>query len=159
MNGDDACRAQAALAPEPMPHLPPDEPRPVARTHEELRENLARMSGNVGGCAEVQTSTNPKDIAAASKCPLWLVPPVADRAIAEVLAHGAAKYQPWNWRRDGIMASNYVSAIRRHLAAWLDGEDIDPESGLSHLAHIGATAAIMLDAESHGKLIDDRPKG
>jgi hypothetical protein len=100
---------------------------------------------------------NPKDIAGSEKCPLWLIPSAAEIAEAWVMKHGADKYGPWNWREKGIHASAYISAIRRHLSAWADGEDWD-ESGKSHLAHIRATVGIMLDAEAHGKLIDDRPK-
>ena len=36
------------------------------------------------------------------------------------------------------------------------GEDIDPESGLPHLACAMAGCSILLDAMEHGCLIDDR---
>lgn len=36
------------------------------------------------------------------------------------------------------------------------GEDVDDESGLPHAAHIMATAAIVIDAQREGTLIDDR---
>lgn len=75
-----------------------------------------------------------------------------------VLAHGAEKYSPYNWRKDGIRAMTYVSAIQRHIAAYIDGEDNDPESKLSHIAHIRACTGIMLDADSIGNMEDDRPQ-
>lgn len=100
---------------------------------------------------------NPKEACGRAKPPLALIPPAAEIEEAMVLAHGAAKYQPYNWRIDGIRAMTYLSAIRRHLAAYLDGEDNDPESGLSHIAHIRACAGIMLDADSIGNMEDDRP--
>jgi hypothetical protein len=71
---------------------------------------------------------------------------------------GADKYGPWNWRETGVCASTYVNAILRHLNAWRDGESLDPESGITHLAHIACSANILMDAEVCGKLQDDRNK-
>jgi hypothetical protein len=71
---------------------------------------------------------------------------------------GAEKYGPWNWRETGVCASTYVNAILRHLNAWRDGESLDPESGITHLAHIACSANILMDAEVCGKLQDDRNK-
>ncbi|MCK4828651.1 hypothetical protein KA005_73655 [bacterium] len=42
------------------------------------------------------------------------------------------------------------------MKAWAEGEDLDPDSGESHLYHIRACCAIVLDSEMHGTLIDDR---
>ncbi len=75
---------------------------------------------------------------------------------ARVHAHGADKYGERNWRIDEILASTYEGAIMRHFLAWAQGEDIDPDSGVSHLYHIRACCAVVLDAQSHGKLVDDR---
>ncbi|MDZ4686694.1 MAG: dATP/dGTP diphosphohydrolase domain-containing protein [Planctomycetaceae bacterium] len=88
-----------------------------------------------------EASSNPKDIAARGKCPMPLTLPVAERAIADVLGHGAAKYGPWNWRSESVGLMTYVGAIMRHANAIRAGEDIDPESGLPHLAHIMAKRA------------------
>lgn len=107
---------------------------------------------------QVELSSNPKDIAARNKCPVHLVPPVMIREVAYVLANGAAKYGKWNWRTDPVQLTNYEAAASRHLLAIRDGEDIDPESGLLHWAHVAATAAIAIDARRQGTLIDDRPK-
>jgi hypothetical protein len=71
---------------------------------------------------------------------------------------GAEKYGAYNWRKTGVCASTYVHAILRHLNAWRDGEDNDRESGLSHIAHIGASCNILLDAAACGRLEDDREK-
>jgi hypothetical protein len=71
---------------------------------------------------------------------------------------GADKYGPWNWRETGVCASTYVNAILRHLNAWRDGEDLDPESGISHLAHIACSANILMDAGYCNRLQDDRNK-
>ena len=71
---------------------------------------------------------------------------------------GADKYGIFNWRQTGVCASTYISAIMRHLDQWRDGEDMDAESGYSHIAHIAASCNILLDAQHCGKLRDDRNK-
>lgn len=102
--------------------------------------------------------TDPKGEAGKDKCPLWLIPPKPLEEAAFVHALGARKYGPWNWRRNKVSASTYISAIMRHLNAWRSGEDNDPESGRSHLAHIVAGCFILMDAALFGNLIDDRAK-
>lgn len=101
--------------------------------------------------------SDPKGEIGKTKAPMWLLPPVAMRAISWVHGLGSLKYGPWNWRKTKVCASTYISAIHRHLAAWHEGQDIDEESGQSHLAHIGACVNILLDAQHHNKLDDDRP--
>jgi hypothetical protein len=101
---------------------------------------------------------DPKGAAGAVKVPLGLIPPHAMEQTAWVHKLGADKYGAWNWRETGVCASTYVNAILRHLNAWRDGEDLDPESGISHLAHVACSANILMDAEYCDKLQDDRNK-
>jgi len=75
---------------------------------------------------------------------------------ARVLAHGADKYGARNWRKDEILASTYEGAMMRHLFAWINGEDLDPDSGEPHLSHLRACAAVVMDADMFNKLVDDR---
>ncbi|CAB4135932.1 Protein of unknown function DUF4406 [uncultured Caudovirales phage] len=100
---------------------------------------------------------DPKGEIGKTKAPMWLLPPVALRAISWVHGLGSVKYGPWNWRKTKVCASTYISAIHRHLAAWHEGQDTDDESGQSHLAHIGACCNILMDAQHHNRLDDDRP--
>lgn len=107
---------------------------------------------------------NPKEAAGRAKCPLHLNPPTALRQMAEALQHGAHRggpkgegYGEWNWRAAGINATTYIAAAMRHLTAWQDGEDND-SSGLSHIAHVMAGMAIVLDAQACGMMKDDRSK-
>jgi hypothetical protein len=72
------------------------------------------------------------------------------------LLEGALKYGRSNWRGCGVRASIYYDACRRHMDAWFEGETIDPESGLPHLAHALACMAIIVDADAKGFLNDDR---
>lgn len=103
--------------------------------------------------------TNPKEAAGTQKCPLHLNPPVASEHQAWVHKDGSDKYGLWNWRDAGINLTTYVGAAKRHLDAIMRGEWLDPDSGRPHWAHIMACGAISLDAEAHGKLNDDRPRG
>lgn len=102
--------------------------------------------------------SNPKSKYGIKKPSMHLVPSTALLYLAKVMALGAAKYNAYNWRQDPVSATIYVSAAMRHIFQWLDGEDLDPESGAPHLAHAMACFAIVLDAKVNGTLIDDRPK-
>lgn len=104
------------------------------------------------------TVNDPKGEAGSKKAPMWLLPPVALEQTAWVSKFGAERYGPFNWRKTGVCATTYVSAIMRHLNAWRDGEDRDPESGISHIAHIATSCNILMDAEACGTLQDDRNK-
>ena len=66
------------------------------------------------------------------------------------------RYGRLNWRGTEVRASVYVGALLRHVAEWLEGQDVDAKSGLHPLAHGLACLAIILDAEAAGTLIDDR---
>lgn len=101
---------------------------------------------------------DPKGAAGALKCPLGFLPPKAMEETAWVHSLGAEKYGPFNWRDTGVCASTYVHAILRHLNAWRDGEDNDPESGRTHLAHVACCCNILIDAAHNGTLDDDRSR-
>lgn len=100
---------------------------------------------------------NPKDLLGVRKAPLRLVPPALVIRTAEAMANGAAKYGPYNWRKNPVRLTVYLEAIERHLLAYRDGEEIAIDSGVHHLAHAAAGLAIIFDAEAGGNLIDDRP--
>ena len=100
---------------------------------------------------------NPKTQYGVRKPSLALVPGTAMVSCARVFELGARKYGPYNWRDRTVSSSVYVNAAERHLRAWWDGETTDPESGESHLAHVMACMAILLDAHATQRLNDDRP--
>jgi len=112
---------------------------------------------SIEGKAMAVGMTDPKGEAGKLKCPLHLLPPHALNQTAWVQALGARKYGPWNWRQNKVEAMTYVGAILRHMNAWASGEDDDPESGYSHLAHIAAGCNILMDASHVGNLVDNRP--
>jgi len=63
--------------------------------------------------------------------------------VAKVMTLGAQKYAPNNWKYVEDAESRYLAALYRHLNAYHKGEKIDPESGLSHLAHIACNAMFL----------------
>lgn len=72
------------------------------------------------------------------------------RALEEtlkVLEHGARKYSPDNWKKVTPLKDRYTNALLRHLIAWMHGEKDDPDSGLSHLAHLNCNAHFLLANE------------
>lgn len=88
--------------------------------------------------------------------PMHLWPETASMLGCLGLLDGAMKYGRANWRATGVRASIYVDACKRHLHAWFEGEEFDPDSKLPHLSHAIACLAILIDAEACGRLIDDR---
>ena len=103
-------------------------------------------------------TTNPKDLIGQTKPNLSLIPSGLLVPLTKVMELGARKYGPFNWREAPVRYSIYIDAALRHLYQALDREDIDVESGQSHLAHAAACCAILLDAQRTKTLIDDRPK-
>lgn len=104
----------------------------------------------------VDLSNNPKDRIGRTKAPMHCVPPSALLWLGHVMRGGADKYGPFNWVRAKIAWSVYFDAAMRHLFAMQSGEDIDPESGAPHAAHVMACMAIMLDAMEGDNMLDDR---
>ena len=75
---------------------------------------------------------------------LSLLPWRAVQQIVAVLEFGAAKYGADNWQRVPEARQRYFDATMRHLLAWWDGERLDAESGLPHLAHAGCCILFLL---------------
>jgi hypothetical protein len=99
---------------------------------------------------------NPKTAFGEAKPKMSDTPTIGVQEMGRVFTGGAAKYGRFNWRDHAVSATVYYDAAQRHLMAWFRGEDLDPESGVSHLAHVMACCNILLDAEKHGKLNDNR---
>jgi hypothetical protein len=88
---------------------------------------------------------------------LELLSSIALIEIAKVLTCGAKKYKEHNWRL-GFKWSRLLGASLRHILAFVGGEDKDPETGLSHLAHAGCCILFLLEHEVTHKALDDRFK-
>ena len=101
-------------------------------------------------------SDNPKDLIGSTKLPLSMAPATAITQMVLALLDGASKYGKYNWRATPVRASIYVDAALRHVAKYHEGEEYDPDSGISHLGHALASLAILVDASVVGTLVDDR---
>lgn len=65
--------------------------------------------------------------------------------VVKVLTFGKNKYSSWNWASgEGFKYTRVFSAIMRHLLAFIRGEDVDPESGLSHISHCACNVLFLL---------------
>lgn len=94
-----------------------------------------------------------------TKPPLELVPLTALAYIAAGMQEGARKYGSASWRDvPSVDLNQYVGATMRHLMAYADGEDIDPDSGNHHIAHAIASLAIMCELLESENGTDTRPK-
>lgn len=104
-------------------------------------------------------SSNPKDVLAREeqRVLLHLLPQPGLVQVALALMNGARKYGAYNWRTEGVGATTYISAAQRHIAAWLDGEELARDSQAHHLAHAAACLLILLDSQAIGNMVDDRP--
>src|SRR5690348_17217993 len=107
--------------------------------------------------ADKELGNNPKDRIGAKKVSLTKLPAVAEIHGAHAMMDGARKYGPYNWRGNKVLASIYIDALRRHLMCWFEGQEEADDSGVHHLGHAIACAAILLDAQETGNLVDDRP--
>lgn len=80
------------------------------------------------------------------KLELSLVNTQLVKAVAEVRMYGTEKYgDSENWRK--VEPKRYVDALYRHLLAYIEGNEVDEESGLSHLAHMACNLSFLLDKE------------
>lgn len=91
------------------------------------------------------------------KPPMSLLPTLPLLEIAKVLQYGASKYEVHNWRK-GILYSRITSAVLRHLTLWNEGEELDEESNLPHLAHAACGLLFLLEYSNTKPEMDDRYK-
>ncbi len=86
-----------------------------------------------------------------------LLPWDAVEEIVKVLQFGAGKYSPWNWaEKGGFKFSRLFNSSMRHVIAWFwKREDKDPETGISHLAHLGCNVLFLLHYALNGNKFRD----
>lgn len=101
--------------------------------------------------------SNPKDSVGIKKVPFSTVSAVVIAEIGLAMMEGARKYGRHNYRAIGVRSSVYYDACLRHLSSWWEGEDIDAESGLSHITKALACLTVLRDAMILDKCVDDRP--
>ncbi len=86
-----------------------------------------------------------------------LVPQSALEPMVRVLEFGSIKYSPDNWMK-GLSVSEMCESLKRHLDAFMEGEDMDPESGLLHIGHLQCNALYIAWMIQNKPEMDDRNK-
>ena len=102
-------------------------------------------------------NTNPKDAIANKKIPYSCFPSTVVAEVAVAMFEGARKYGRHNYRVANILSSVYTDAAKRHIDDYIEGEDIDEDSGLHHITKAIASLVVLRDAMIQHKIIDDRP--
>lgn len=90
------------------------------------------------------------------KPPLAHLPWDALREVAMVQAYGQSKYGDFYNYKKGMELSRNLSCAIRHITDFMDGDDLDDESGRSHLAHAACRVLFALQNIKDGVAIDDR---
>jgi hypothetical protein len=101
--------------------------------------------------------SNPKDAFGIKKASLSCVSSPVLMELGIAMQEGACKYGRHNYRVIGVRGSVYYDATLRHLMSWWEGEDIDPDSGLSHITKAIASLVVLRDSMLQQKFTDDRP--
>ena len=139
-----------------------DSPKSAARVYKGIIELVNALNGELGGVVDergnalyiddnrcLRLNGISKDQSAKAdkgKLELSLVNPELVKAVAEVRMYGTEKYgDSENWRK--VEPKRYVDALYRHLLAYIEGNEVDEESGLSHLAHMACNISFLLDKE------------
>lgn len=78
--------------------------------------------------------------------------------VSRVRMFGAKKYGRDNFKKTGFNYTRSIAAAMRHILAYLNGEDNDPESGLSHLGHAVCSIEHAIYDSKHHPELDDRWK-
>ena len=115
------------------------------------RYNIDEKSGAVEEIKEGGTKHDQ------DKPDLSLVPYAFLVEVAKALMYGEKKYGRYNFEK-GFPVHRLLSATLRHIWAYVNGEDNDPESGLSHIAHAGASLAMLVRCLELGTATDTRSK-
>jgi hypothetical protein len=75
--------------------------------------------------------------------------------MVKVLEFGANKYSADNWKK-GLPRTEIIESLLRHTFAYLQGEDNDKDSGLSHTGHILCNAMFLSYMHKYNPKSDDR---
>jgi hypothetical protein len=75
--------------------------------------------------------------------------------LVRVLEFGEKKYTAGNWRK-GMPTAELCESLLRHTFAFMQGEDNDPESGISHIGHIMSNAMFLAYNVKKKKEFDNR---
>lgn len=132
--------------------------------HDESAKSLMIVDESVDRIhPKQQAACNPKDLIGVTKPPQHCIPLPVLWEIGMAMCEGGWKYRDHNYRKIGVQASVYYDAARRHLDAWWEGENIDPQSGLNHITKVMSCLTVLRDcmmqseAGAPVEFQDDRP--
>jgi len=78
--------------------------------------------------------------------------------LVEVLMFGETKYSRDNWKK-GQLITELLGSLFRHIIAFQKGEDLDSESGKSHIGHAMCNLMFIQYVLNNHKNFDNRKKG
>ncbi len=84
-----------------------------------------------------------------------LLPPDVLFGWANILTFGATKYDDRNWEK-GMEWGRVYGALQRHLNIWWAGEELDAETGESHLDHAMCCLSFLSAYQKRKIGTDDR---
>lgn len=84
-----------------------------------------------------------------------LLEPYAIQQLVKVFSRGAEKYEPYNWEK-GMKWSSVLASLKRHVAAFEQGKDLDDETLLPHMAHAAWNALALVSYMKIAPQYDDR---
>jgi len=121
------------------------------------KKRIDRMEKELGELFETE-DIEIKDMARENKrkkAKLSLVPSSVLYAIAKVLNYGNQKYKVENsWKHGDI--KHYRDAMYRHWLAYIDNPSGLDESGCTHLEHVAANVAILVELEKRDKKYEEK---
>lgn len=131
----------------------PGKLHPAGELSDDVKEYMEYKNG-----LETTKASNPKDIVGVKKAPISTVPCNVMLEVGLAMLEGGCKYGRHNYRKAGVRASVYYDAVvGRHLFGWWEGQDLDPDSGLSHITKAIAGLVVLRDAMMNDMWTDDRP--
>jgi len=120
---------------------------------------LAKVDSGSSLCGDcsIKKFTNSAVKHDSGKLRLDLIHPAFMEQLGQAMTYGANKYSDDNYLTgEGLTYRRLYASLQRHLLAWYARKDIDPESGLPHLAHAAGALLMLITSISEGKGKDDR---
>lgn len=131
------------------------EPEDTQRWYDELQAHGPNAARRLAGAEEIRVTSPTGGQKGSKLAQLADIDPLSLLKLAEVAGYGAEKYSHLNYVRGFDWSLSY-NALQRHLMAFWGGEDLDPESGLPHLAHAAWHCMTLLTFVNRQRGTDDR---
>jgi len=140
-----------------MGYVRPDGTAGPCYKYEDKEDAVAAEALYLSKTSAGKKDTNPKDVIGMMKAPISTLSCAVLFEMGLGMLEGARKYGRHNYRAMGVSATVYYDAAMGHLMDWFEGEDIDPDSGLSHVTKALTALAVLRDSMLMGNWVDDRP--